>query len=63
MVAIELDLTPKRERLYAQHIRAHAAEPWSLCWWVPSEATAARLRRVVTREYATNRVEVFVRPA
>jgi hypothetical protein len=60
LVAIELDLTPKRERLYAQHVRAFGSERFSVLWYVPSEETATRLRRVVSREYAEDRVRVFV---
>jgi hypothetical protein len=61
VVAVELDLTPKRERLYAQLVRAFAAERFSVWWFVPSEETAMRLRRVVDREYVGDRIQVFVR--
>ncbi len=60
LVAVELDLTPKRERLYAQHVRAFGSERFSVWWYVPSEETATRLRRVVSREYADDRIRVFV---
>jgi hypothetical protein len=61
VVAVELDLTPKRERLYAEIVRAFSAERLHVWWYVPSQETAARLRRVVEREFASSRIEVFVR--
>lgn len=62
IIAVELDLTPKRERLYAQHVRDFARQPFCVWWWVPSETTARRLKQVVEREYVADRIQVFVRP-
>lgn len=61
VIAIELDLTPKRAVVYARIVRAFGAEPVdAVHWYVMSERIAERLRRVVTQEFSADRITVSV---
>jgi hypothetical protein len=62
-VGLELDLTPKRSREFARLVRAYGAEHLDcIKWYLPSQRCAERLRAVVEKEFAGDRIEVLVRP-
>jgi hypothetical protein len=60
-VNIELEITPKRSRLYGRILRALASEPANETWFfVPSQTTSERLRVVAEKEYMSARVRIAI---
>jgi hypothetical protein len=46
-VAVELDLTPKRSKVYEQIIRSYRQEHFDRVWWYVPAGSVERLRRLV----------------
>jgi len=57
-IAIELDLTSKRSRLYEQIIRAYRKERFDKVWWYAPAGTVERLRKLVADDRADDFIEV-----
>jgi hypothetical protein len=58
LVAIELDLTPKRSMDYERILRSYIQERFDQVWWCVVPGALPRLRRVMTHNRADDFVEV-----
>jgi hypothetical protein len=58
LVAVELDLTPKRTKDFERILRSYKQERFDLVWWYVLPGTLPRLRRVVADNRADDYVEV-----
>jgi hypothetical protein len=58
VVAIELDLTPKRTKDFERILRSYKQERFDLIWWYVLPGTLPRLRTVVADNRADDFVEV-----
>jgi Replication-relaxation len=61
-VAIELDLTTKRERDSVDIMDRYVASPFARVWWFVPSARAVRLRRIVSEQNAGDLIEVWEWP-
>jgi Replication-relaxation len=61
-VAIELDLTSKRERDIVEIIAGYATGSWTRVWWFVPAPRVARLQRVVEAQRADDLVQVWPWP-
>lgn len=62
-IAVELDLTPKRTRKLEQLADAYALDPAVDCvwWYLPSAASASRMRELVAERGLEHLIELHVR--
>jgi hypothetical protein len=58
LVAVELDLTPKRSKDFERILRSYKQERFDLVWWYVLPGTLPRLKRVVADNRADDYVEV-----
>ena len=58
VVAIELDLTPKRSKDFERILRAYMQERFDLVWWYVLPGAVARVRKLVDANRADDFVEV-----
>ena len=58
LVAVELDLTPKRTKDFERILRSYKQERFDLVWWYVLPGTLPRLRKVVVDNRADDYVEV-----
>ena len=58
VVAVELDLTPKRTKDFERILRSYKQERFDLVWWYVVSGSVPRLRRVVVDNRADDYVEV-----
>jgi len=58
MVAIELDLTPKRTKDYERILRSYTQEQFDQVWWYVVRGAVPRLTKVVADNRADDFVEV-----
>ena len=58
LVAIELDLTPKRTKDYERILRSYTQERFDQVWWYVVPGAVPRLTKVVADNRADDFVEV-----